>query len=288
MLGPDDLVLCGGTLQHTPLLDRLAPTAEAGFAGLSLFAADCERLIAGGMTLADIRGRIEDSGLAITDVEIIGNWLPGRTTAPAGMPRWMAELLDRLTPEAMLPIVTELGASVVTVGEMLELPYDGELMAERFAAICDLYAPHGIDVALEFIVGGAIPSLAKGWEVVRRADRPNGKLVLDSWHLFRSGSTLEELAQIPGRAIGSVQINDAPARASDDPAREMMRGRLLPGEGEFDVAGVIRTLDAIGSQAPIGVEVFSDRLSALPPGQAAQACAEATRALIAQTRSKAG
>jgi len=66
----------------------------------------------------------------------------------------------------------------------------------------------------------------------------------------------------------------------------MVRGRLLPGEGEFDVAGVIRTLDAIGSRAPIGVEVFSDRLFALPPGQAARECAGAVRALIAQTRSK--
>ncbi|WP_157215487.1 sugar phosphate isomerase/epimerase family protein [Flavisphingomonas formosensis] len=286
MLGPDDLVLCGGTLQFTPLLDRLAPTAEAGFAGLSLFAADCERLAADGVALRDIRRRIDDHGLAITDVEIIGNWLPGRAQPP-GMPTWMAELLDRLTPEAMLPIVVELGASVVTVGEMFEVSYDAELMAERFAAICDLYAPHGIDVALEFIVGGGIPSLGKGWEVVRRAGRSNGKLVLDSWHLFRSGSTLEELAQIPGSAIGSVQINDAPARASDDLAREMMRGRLLPGEGGFDVAGVVRTLDAIGSRAPIGVEVFSERLSALPPGEAARECAQAVRALIAQTRSKA-
>jgi sugar phosphate isomerase/epimerase len=284
MLGPDDMVLCGGSLQFTPLFDRLAPTAEAGFAGISLFAADCERLIAAGTPLSEIRKRIESSGLAITDLEIIGRWLPDQVPPP-GMPRGMAALLTRLTPEAMLPMAVELGATTVTIAELFNLPYDADRLAEGFGRVCDLYAPHGISVAFEFVATGGVRTLSQAWEMVRRADRPNGGLLVDSWHLFRSGSTLDELAAIPGSAIMSVQINDAPATPSNDLDHEMVHGRLLPGEGDLDIAGVIRTLDAIGSQAPIGVEVFSDRLFALPAGEAARQCAESMRALLAQERS---
>ena len=91
------------------------------------------------------------------------------------------------------------------------------------------------------------------------AGRDNGGLAVDSWHHFRTGGTVEQLASIPGRRIHSVQINDAPEQPQGDPWTELTTSRLLPGQGVFDLKGFIQTLDAIGSAAPIGVEVFNDR-----------------------------
>ena len=60
--------------------------------------------------------------------------------------------------------------------------------------------------------------------------------------------------------------------------------RALPGAGEFDLVGLVRTLDATGTTAPLGVEVFSDELQARPAAEAALLAARATRTLLEAAR----
>jgi len=56
--------------------------------------------------------------------------------------------------------------------------------------------------------------------------------------------------------------------------------RQLPGDGEFDLDGIVGALRATGTEAPIGVEVFSDALHALTSNEAARRAAEATRRVL--------
>jgi hypothetical protein len=46
----------------------------------------------------------------------------------------------------------------------------------------------------------------------------------------------------------------------------------------------IRLLDSLGSRAPLGVEVFSRALDALPPEEVGRRCGAAARALLARAR----
>jgi len=46
----------------------------------------------------------------------------------------------------------------------------------------------------------------------------------------------------------------------------------------------VRLLDAIGAPAPLGVEVLSDALRALPPDEAARRACRAMRALLGAAR----
>lgn len=62
-------------------------------------------------------------------------------------------------------------------------------------------------------------------------------------------------------------------------------GRLLPGEGAIGLVDAIRALDVIGSQAPIGVEVFSDQLNRLLLVEAACKAGEAVRSVLSVARS---
>ena len=68
---------------------------------------------------------------------------------------------------------------------------------------------------------------------------------------------------------------------------ESMHERLLPDEGDVDVVQLVRILDAIGCRAPIGVEVFSDRLNALPAAEAARRCSTAARHVLERARASA-
>lgn len=275
-------ILAAGTTQGVAFADRLEPAARAGFDGVSIFAADVDAFQATGMTCAEARRRIAAAGLMLTEVEIVGNWLPG-SVPPPGMPDWLSALLDRNTAERLCGMAAELGASGISVAELFGLRFDAAVMADAFAAICRHAAAAGLHVALEPVPTGGVATLAQAADIVRRAGAPNGGLLIDSWHLFRGGSGLAALAATPGEAILSVQISDAPAVASDDLDREMVRGRLLPGAGELDLPGFLSAVAATGTQAPIAVEVFSDALSAQPIDTIARLSMQALTAIEEKT-----
>lgn len=274
----DQLLLAAGTVQAVPFFDRLVPAREAGFAGISIFAADLEQLEQLGVSHREVRDRVADAGLFIHEVEIVGNWLAGEPTK--ANPGWLAALLQRSTPERLIDLAEALSARGVSVGELQGVAWAVDEGVEAFAAICDRAGPAGLHVALEYVPTGTIPDLATAWDLIRLAGRDNGGLLVDSWHQFRSGSSLDLLAALPAGAIKSVQICDAPATASDDLDSEMIQGRLLPGDGGLDLHGFVAALRATGTTAPCSVEVFSATLATCPVEDVARLCAEKANEIL--------
>ena len=71
--------------------------------------------------------------------------------------------------------------------------------------------------------------------------------------------------------IGGLQVNDTPM-----PSHEMaqlgyvpMSDRIVPGEGEFPLAEVLAIILAGSDRPRVGIEVFSSRLRAMAPEEAA-------------------
>lgn len=277
-LNRNDLVLCAGTVFGTPYFERLGPARDHGYRGVSVMPFELEPALAEGMTHREIAARIGDHGLAIAEVDAVTTWFDGHEPpaiwGPAG------DAMRGNTVEALAPIAAALGARSLSMVEFYGVPLQGERAAEGFAHACDVAAEHGLMVTLEFLPWAGVPTLAAALEIVRAAARPNGKILLDSWHLFRCGATLAELASVPGDLIGYVQINDAPATAEADLADETMHRRMVPGEGEFDLLGFLRTLNAIGCDSPLGIEVFSDELAPLGVSENVRRCAEGTRRVL--------
>jgi sugar phosphate isomerase/epimerase len=79
----------------------------------------------------------------------------------------------------------------------------------------------------------------------------------------------------------AIQLDDGPARPEDDLVHATLHERVLPGAGDFDLVGYLGALQATGTSAPVGVEVFSDALHASGAAAAARAAADATRAVLA-------
>ena len=279
----EDLVFCAGTHGVTPFLDRLAPARSAGYAGVSVRPHEIDALRGAGLADAEIRSRIADAGLAVGELDAVTTWLPAHRP-PAGMPAGLAAALLSNTAERLAALGEAIGARSLSVVEFYGTTPDPDAAAEAFAGVCDVAARHGLLAHLEFLPWAGIPDLASAWRIVDRAGRANGGLLVDSWHVFRSGSTFEELRAIPGDRVLCIQLDDAPATPEPDLAYETEHRRLLPGRGAIDLVGMIRTLDAIGCRAPLGVEVLSDELLARPVAEAAMASADATRSVVAAAR----
>lgn len=280
------LVFCAGNAPRVPLLERLAPARSAGYAAVSVLPQEYDALREAGMSDGELRSRIADAGLSVGELDGLTTWLPDHRP-PAAFPPELAGLLARATPERLVPIAAALGARSISVIEFYGRQVEPDVAAEAFARACDLAAEHGLLVHLEFLPWGGVPDLESAAEIVARADRRNGGILVDSWHFFRSGSTLATLRELPGDRILGVQLDDAPAQPEADLAEETQHRRLLPGEGSFDLVGLVRTLDEIGSRAPLGVEVLSDELAGRPVEEVARETANATRRVLSIARAAA-
>jgi len=285
MLGPDDLVLCSGTLLGSALRDKIAAATAGGFQGISLWIEDVEQAEAEGSPRAEIRQRLADGGLEVAELDPLLGWL-GTGSLGSGAIEGSDALLGRSERE-FYAVAEAIGGRLINCAHAFPGEVDLDTAAEAFAGVCDRAAEHGLDAGIEFLPWTGIPDAATAAEIARRAGRPNGGIVFDSWHHFRGSNDDAALAHVPGERIKAVQLNSARPRASADLMTETMHDRLLPDEGAIDVAKLVQILDQIGSRAPLGVEVFSDALAALPPVEASRRCAAATRRVVAAARASA-
>ncbi len=158
--------------------------------------------------------------------------------------------------------------------------------ADGFAALCDRAADHGLMVGLEWVPSMTnIEDAATALRIVTDADRTNGGLCVDSWHLTRSTNDLDDLRMLPGEKIVATQWNDGTiAPQHPDYLTDCLANRVPPGQGAFALVDMVRILDAIGSRAPIGIEICSAELWAGPADHAARVGVEAMRGVLAQAR----
>jgi sugar phosphate isomerase/epimerase len=118
--------------------------------------------------------------------------------------------------------------------------------------------------------------------VVAGAGRPNGGVCVDSWHHERGPDTLEAVAAVDVRLVTSIQIDDGTAvRGDADYLTDTSTNRLAPGEGDFDLVGLLRTLAARGVDAPLGVEVISPAVAADDPVAIARRMVDGCRKVLA-------
>jgi sugar phosphate isomerase/epimerase len=275
MLTSEDLVLCAGSALQTPFTERLRLAAASGFAGLSMWESDYLGARAEGYSDADLRGALADHGIEIAELDALTSWLPGEDDAVPS--DWTTSFEEK----DFYAVADALGArsiNVVDLGAGRTISVDAA--AEAFAGVCDRAKEHGLLVHIEFLPWSNIPDIESAWEIVREAGRANGGVLLDTWHLLRSGGTPESLMGIPRDRVYAIQVSDAPAVAELNLMEETMARRLLPGEGAARVRDVLEVLSDGGCTAPVGVEVFSSALAALPADQAIEQVATATRSVL--------
>jgi sugar phosphate isomerase/epimerase len=275
MLGPDDLVLCSGTLGAASLADKCAAAVAGGFRALTLWPDDVARASKAGCSLTEVKLLLTDHGLAVADLDPLLRWLPDETIPPG---------ISAATEPEFYAIADALGARSLNVAQGFGAKVDLDRAAEALAGVCDRAREHGLLVTLEYLPWSGIPDAKTALAIVERTGRANATLMIDMWHTFRGGTDDAQLRALPGARVGSVQLDDAPAEPAANLVAETMEARLLPGAGAIPLVRWLRILDAIGSTAPLGVEVFSKALAALPPVEVGRRCGAAVRELLAAAR----
>ena len=136
-------------------------------------------------------------------------------------------------------------------------------------------AEHGTRIAIETMPFSMISTVGLGAQLVSAAGHPGVGLLIDAWHVFRAGTSLDELRTVlrPEMVFG-VELDDAAAGVVGTLFEDTVDNRLLCGDGSFDLIGLVAALRELGFDGPWGVEILSRSFRSLPVRQALTLAAE--------------
>lgn len=254
-----------------PIAERIAAVADAGYVGMGLVADDLVA-IGDAVGFPTLRAMIADAGLDHVEIELLEKWwIPsGGAGNSYDVRRVLFDAADVLEP-AFIKIGSELGARTADISPLIGPLHELARQA----------AEHGTRIAIETMPFSIISTVPMGAEIVSAADHPALGLLVDAWHVFRAGTSLSELeATLPGEYIFGVELDDAAFDVVGTLFVDTVENRLLCGDGDFDLVGLIALLRHKGFDGPWGVEILSTSFRELPVGDALKLAAETTREVL--------
>ena len=262
------LALHTWTLDTTPLTDVLRIARRVGWEGIELRRLDFTRAAETGQRAEDVRELVKASGLSVACVGVEFGWM------------W-AEGDER---RRLLGVFDEQCARAAALGGTTVMsPVDkGRGDTGRAAAsvreVGDIAAAHGVKLALEFnSQAEQLNTLANIRELLAKAAHPRCGLLLDTYHLWRSGATIHDVEDVALGEIAYVQFSDVP-RSGLEPGKAT--DRLPPGRGVVPFTEFFALLAAKGYRGFMSYEAPNPAAWARPAEDVAREALEATRARL--------
>lgn len=257
-ISPGALGIRGNSLQEHIELAR-----RTGFQGLDFSIREAAGL-ARDMGTAQVKALFHDNGIRP------GAWgLPFDWRADS----WREDVAELAQYAEVAAQLGALRASTWCPPTSTEREFDENFAwhVERFRAIADVLKSSGIRFGIEFIGPQSLrPANQHDFiydmdgmlELAAAIGTGNVGLLLDAWHLYTSGGSLEDLDKIGRDDIVNVHVNDAPLGLTmaeyDD------HDRRLPTEtGVLPLEGFMKQLIALGYDGPVTPEPFSKRVNAI-------------------------
>jgi sugar phosphate isomerase/epimerase len=184
---------------------------------------------------------------------------------------------------ADLDLLCELEVRRINVASM---DRDVSRAFDQFARLAEMAAALGIETTIE-IGPGPVPDLRSALAAVRHVSRDNFRLLIDTMHFFRSGSSAGDIAALDPDVIGYVQLCDVPRVSRHSTyMEEALYERMVPGTGELPLLDV---LAALPPHVVLGLEVPQRSLAeaGVGPFERVARCVAAARDLLARAGHRA-
>lgn len=241
--------LNGATTMPYRLDEDVRCAAEAGFVGLEIWVAKLRSYVEN-RPLEELKTALDAAGLAVPALCAYGLPLEGEGRSQA-----IAALRRDLTTARTLGA----GGLVICLGGPPAGKGRADGVREAGAILRDL-APeawaHQVRLILEPLGNHPlVPGPLEALEVIEAAGgAPSLALLVDTFHLFKSGVPPAALRQVPCERLALVHVNDCAA----DRAIATDKHRLYLGEGKLPLPETMAALRSIGFNGYLSVEIFND------------------------------
>jgi sugar phosphate isomerase/epimerase len=266
---PFKYCLNASTIRTTPLLQQISAAADAGFEAIELWHDKIDEFLRSGGELRDIRAALRDRGLSVPTTIYLANWFDANESA---YPTVLEECKRRLHQAA------EIGAPHI-IASPPGGQADYELGARRYLELLGMGEALGVLPAMEFLgFVDQLNTIEDALEVIELCGHPRATTVLDPFHVFRGGGSIESIAKLSASRIAISHFNDAPAT----PPREQQhdRDRVMPGDGHLDLRRYVELLRQIGYDGYLSLELFREELWQQDPVAVARLGFEKMRTVV--------
>jgi 2-keto-myo-inositol isomerase len=269
------LALNGATTMRADLATDVQAAKAAGFDYLEIWAAKLRDFLAH-HTTRELKELFAGAGVPPLSINSIEHVTFRDAQAHEAIKRECAEL-SQVAAEIRCPFIVVVPGRLPNEGVT-----DAEVVAESagvLTELCDIAAAHDVALAFEFLgqPDCSVQTLDLAHEIVRSVDRKNLGLVIDSFHFYAGGSTIESIGILDPELIYVFHINDA-----EDLPREQLedRHRLLPGLGILPLREMVAAFRRIGYDKVASVEIFRPDYWSRDPFELAQEAKIATERII--------
>jgi sugar phosphate isomerase/epimerase len=262
------LALHTWTLDTTPLRVVLGVARRAGWDAVELRRIDFARAAAAGQPAAEVLDLVRKSGLSVACVGVELGWM---FAGGAERQRLLQAFTESCRWAADLECPTVMSPPDRGRGDLLQA-------VARLREVGDLAAQHGVRLALEFnSQAEQFNALDRVREVVARAGHPHCGVLVDSYHLQRSGGDPRALEDLAPDEIAYVQYSDVP-RNGLRPGHAT--DRLPPGQGIVPFAEFFRVLREKRYRGYMSYEAPNPSAWARDPEEVAREALHLTRKLL--------
>ena len=262
------LALHTWTLDTTPLAAALAVAKKTGWDAVELRRLDFERLAQAGQPAEQVMDLVRASGLPVACVGVELGWVWAAGAERARLLRVLAEQAARARALGCATIMSPVDRGRGDVGEA----------ARSIREVGDIAREHGVRLAVEFNSQcEQLNALGPMREVMARAGHPQTGLLLDTYHLGRTGAAPRDLDDVRPGEIAYVQYSDVP-RTGLEPGKAL--DRLPPGQGSVPFREFFAAFVAKGYAGYASYEAPNPGAWKRPAEDVAREALAATRAVL--------
>lgn len=237
--------------QKLPLEQEIEIAGRVGYSGIEPWINEIEAALSRGVTLQDLKKRIDDAGLKVESAIGFAKWLVNDDAE-------RAKALEQLKKE--MEYVKALGGSYIAAPpagmQQPEAPVvDIRTAGQRYRAALEVGDATGVTPMVE--VWGFSKNLSRLGESVACAlesGHPKACVLTDVYHLHKGGSEARSLRMLSGKVLPVMHTNDYPQK---DREKLSDADRVYPGDGVAPLTDILRVLRDIGFNGALSLELFN-------------------------------
>jgi sugar phosphate isomerase/epimerase len=248
--------------------------SKAGFHAIEPWITELDAYTKGGGTLKDLGRRIADAGLTVENaIAFNGILIDDEAQRAASLERMKVDM-DKVAQIGGKRIAAPPGnsrAAAVTLDNAAKYYTEALELGEKMGVqpVLELWGTHPV---LGPLKNGIYVSVATG--------RPDASLLLDVFHLYKSGTSFPSLKQINGGALHVMHINDYPQAADSSTLNDS--NRIYPGDGVAPFRQILRDMRDNGFRGYFSLELFNKEYWAKSADENLKTGLEKIRAVVRQ------
>lgn len=231
------------------LIKELETASKAGFTGVEIWMDTLETYLNNGGSISEARKRLDGLGLKVESAIGFAEWIVDDDARRKKGIEQLKKEMEMLAQLGCKRTAAPPAGAVDTPG------LDLKKAAERYRTILELGDQTGVVPHLELWGFSAnMNKLSEVMYVAIESSHPKAKVLLDNFHLYKGGSSLDSLHLMSNSATDVFHINDYP---NITPANITDADRTYPGDGVSPLRRILKILKSPSRPLVISLEVFN-------------------------------